>query len=67
MSKRRELRDDAIRSADLFMSNVDAILRKNRKEPKKFPAHACLKSIANELYSGLWDTVDDAVLEMEER
>ena len=63
MTKRKAMRDDAIMSADLFMSNVDTILKKYRTRVDLTAEH-CLEGIETELYSGVWDTVGDAVNEL---
>lgn len=64
--KRRAMRDDAIESADLFMSNVDTILEKYRIRAD-ITAEACLEGIAAELYSGVWDMVEKAHDEIQGR
>ena len=65
MGKRRELRNLAILSADLFMSNLDTILEKHRIDPDTFNAEGCLDTIRKELHSGVWDTVEEAVEDIE--
>jgi len=64
MGKRKEMRDNAITSADLFMSNVDTILEKYRIRVE-LTAEDCLDAIATELHSGVWDTVEEALDEIE--
>jgi hypothetical protein len=59
MTKRRVMRDEAIESADLFMSNVDTILEKYHIRDD-LTAEDCLEAIATELHSGVWDTVEKA-------
>jgi hypothetical protein len=64
MGKRKEMRDDAIAAADLFMSNVDTILEKYRTRVE-LTAEDCLDAIATELHSGVWDTVEEALDEIQ--
>ena len=63
MGKRKEMRDNAIMGADLFMSNVDTILEKYRIRVE-LTAEDCLEAIATELHSGVWDTVEGALDEI---
>ena len=65
MGKRKEMRNDAIMSADLFMSNVYTILEKHRIRVD-LTAEDCLEAIATELHSGVWDAVKEAFDEMTE-
>ena len=63
MGKRKEMRDDAIMSAELFMSNVYTILAVHRIRVD-VTAEDCLEAIATELHSGVWDAVKKALDEM---
>ena len=66
MGKRKELRDDAILSADFFMCNIETILEKYC-HTGKFSAEDCIEAIRTELYSGVWDTVQEAIETIKEK